>query len=510
MSMKKGIRLLSGALSVWILLSFSGCNKTILTVEYDSALEDAGPPSEMTDSDLPEDEFFDPFDTNDTNIPSPVTDDGEEWEGNGTEMGTPSGTGSTARSGNQSKSGNSSGSGQNQTRPQPGKGSAAKAALNDTTLFTAYDLARFTQKIWEGKTVYYETICFAENSAGTISKAGLLYKPDQILAIRSLDMKTTYTEGKDYTVSGKTITRTANSAIPYQSYGVYVEHYGQDWIKLASDPTYSVRSSVNAYEYQVTVFYTHSDDWAGSFVPESQTAYLPKTMQKLQNNEPIKMVLYGDSLFTGCDTSGGTEVTVANGSYGTYGNGTVNWGVQNSNLREPYMPAWPELLKQGLEAKYGNTKITKINRASCSTETKGALTALNKYVVSEVPDLVLIGFGMNQANSNPDSYRADIETMIAAVRAVNPDAEFLLFSTMVPNTEIATYSNNKLADMEKALFDIRKSQSGVGVVSINSMFHCINDELGKKYFDYSLNNINHPSDFGIMIYAQMALTAFGA
>lgn len=501
--MKKGIRLLCGALSLWILVSFSGCNKTFLTVENASVLEDNGPPDTGIVSDTPSEDIFDKSDTQNTDNTTTQIISGETSKGGDFETETP------LKPETSSKPINPSDPGTNTTKPQPGKGSANKPALNDTTLFTTYDLDRFTQKIWEGKTVYYETICFFENASGSISNANLLYMPDQILAIRSLDMKKTYTEGKDYTVKGKTITRTAKSQIPYQSYDIYTELFGQDWLKLASDSTHSVRSSVNAYDYQVTVFYTHSGDWTGSFLPESQVSFLPKTMSKLQNNEPLKIVLYGDSIFTGCDTSGGKEITVGNGAYGAYGTGTIDWGVQNKNLRDPGVPAWPELFKLGLEKKYGNTKITKINRASCSTETKGAVLAVQKNVVQENPDLVLIGFGMNQANTNPEGYRTDIETMITKVREENPNAEFLLFSTMVPNTEIASYSNNKLAELEKALFEIRDSHSGVGVVAINSMFHCINDELGKKYFDYSLNNINHPSDFGIMIYAQMALTALG-
>ena len=502
--MKKGIKLLSGALSLWILVSFSSCNKTFLTVEYGSEVEDSGPPAILTDEDpLWEDNSF----SGGTGSTASTASKPQSGSDNSSGQATEGKEGTNMNP--SSKTGDTSGSGSNSTAPRPGKGSANKAALNDTTLFTAYDFDRFTQKIWEGKTVYYETICFHENKSGTISNAGLLYKPDQIIAIRSLDMQTTYVEGKDYTVKGNTITRTANSGIPYQPYNVYVDPNGQDWIRLAGS-TLSVRSSVNAYEYQVTVFYTHSDDWAGSFVPESQESYLPKTMSKLMNQEPLKIVLYGDSLFTGCDTSGGSEVTMGDGTYGTDGTGTKNWGVQNTHRRAPYMPAWPELFKQGLEKKYGNTQITKINRASCSTESQGAVKVVRKNVALEIPDLVLIGFGMNQANVDPEKYRADIETMIAEVRKENPDAEFLLFSTMVPNTEINSYSKNRLPELEQALLAIRDSGTGIGVVSINSMFRCINDELGKKYFDYSLNNINHPSDFGIMIYAQMALAALGA
>ena len=68
-----------------------------------------------------------------------------------------------------------------------GPSSAASAAGTSTTSqlaldgnFDRFDLERFTRKIWEGDTVYFETICFMEQEDGSIVSGTLLYAPDKI------------------------------------------------------------------------------------------------------------------------------------------------------------------------------------------------------------------------------------------------------------------------------------------------------------------------------------------
>ena len=51
----------------------------------------------------------------------------------------------------------------------------SEGTISPSEDFDQFDLERFTRKIWEGKTVYYETICFAEQEDGTISSGTLLY-----------------------------------------------------------------------------------------------------------------------------------------------------------------------------------------------------------------------------------------------------------------------------------------------------------------------------------------------
>jgi lysophospholipase L1-like esterase len=223
---------------------------------------------------------------------------------------------------------------------------------------------------------------------------------------------------------------------------------------------------------------------------------------------PLKIIFYGDSILTGCDTSGSTEITVGNGTNHIYGTGEIDWKIEKPPV-SPYTPAWPEMVKQKLERFYNNTKIIKVNRSSCSTDSTGGLKAIDINVSDENPDLVIIGFGGNECNIDPKLYRQNIEGMIKRIRLKNPATEILLLSTIVLNFEICDFRINKLKEFEQELCAIRENYSGIGVVQINSLFNCINDELGKKYFDYTYNNINHPNDFGVSVLAQAVLTALG-
>ncbi len=380
-------------------------------------------------------------------------------------------------------------------------------------LFSDYNLDIFTSPFWEGNSVYYETICFTDFSDGKDNEkftANLIFNPDKIIAVRSTDMKTTYAEGKDYAVRGKTLIRTENSVLPYLRFEEYATKKEQGWnLPLLSNPEYRCNMSNKGYKKQVTVFYTHSDKW-NETVPKNQTDHLPRTLKKLKDGDELRIVFFGDSISTGCDTSGGVEITVGNGNCSEYGTGTVDWSKVNSALREPHMPAWPEMVKQKLEKAYGNKKIIKINKSSCSSSACGASKAVDEMVSCENPDLVVIAFGMNGCNESEYSYKSYINEIINRIKSKNKNSEFLLLSTMVPNLGLKEFVNNRLGAFEKALYEIQaQSGTGIGVVPINSIFSAINAH-GKKFFDYSFNNINHPSDFGVTVYAQAVLRSLGA
>lgn len=74
--------------------------------------------------------------------------------------------------------------------------------LKDNTgmIDTKYDLKTYLYPIWEGRAVYNETLWFAPDNV-----APLLYKPEEILSVRSYDLKTTYVENVDYIVDGSSL-----------------------------------------------------------------------------------------------------------------------------------------------------------------------------------------------------------------------------------------------------------------------------------------------------------------
>ena len=106
--------------------------------------------------------------------------------------------------------------------------------------------------------------------------------------------------------------------------------------------------------------------------------------------------------------------------------------------------------------------------------------------------------------------KANILSILDTIHAENPQTEFLLVSCMMPNRDSVSFAKNTLKAQEDALYAIQTERMdlSIGVVPVHSMFLSLH-ERGKRYTDYSSNNINHPNDFAVRLYAQMVLQALG-
>ena len=82
--------------------------------------------------------------------------------------------------------------------------------------FRSYDLETYTLPIWQGDTVYNETVMFVGET-----EAPLLYHPDRVIAVLSSDLKTQYKEGVDYIIRDGKICLTAQTSIPVFSLKEY-------------------------------------------------------------------------------------------------------------------------------------------------------------------------------------------------------------------------------------------------------------------------------------------------
>jgi hypothetical protein len=88
--------------------------------------------------------------------------------------------------------------------------------------------------------------------------------------------------------------------------------------------------------------------------------------------------------------------------------------------------------------------------------------------------------------------------MINAIRAYNPDTEFILVSTMLPNKEFSGFYTYQ-EFYENELLDIIASINGIAVAPITSVHKHLLTK--KRYYDMTGNNVNHPNDFMIRAYA---------
>ncbi len=230
------------------------------------------------------------------------------------------------------------------------------------------------------------------------------------------------------------------------------------------------------HELQTCITYSHAPELWTAPVPTFEPKALPHTIQKLTNKQPVKIVVLGDSISTGCNASGWAEAA-------------------------PFQPAYPELVRRQLEEVYqGQVQLT--NLSVGGMDTNWALTMIDK-VVEPRPDLVIVAFGMNDsAGRSAQEYQANIQGVVSRVRERLPDAEFILVASMLGNPGWIRLQHHLFPEYRDALAKLRGP--GVALADLTSVWTRFL-EL-KQDFDQTGNGVNHPNDFGHRVYAQVIAT----
>ncbi len=350
------------------------------------------------------------------------------------------------------------------------------------------DIQKLTTPFWRMNTMDRESTTFIVRDDGTIT-AKLAFKPTRIIAVENNALNKTFEEGKDYTWDGETNTLVwlEGSSIPYFTKND-IEGKREDGTQLDQFPTWDElgRSrfgnqlycvSAFLYEKQIAVTYEYEyGSWDGE-VTEYQGDKLPTTMEKLRAGEEVTIFFFGDSIFTGCDSS----------------------AMYN---RDPQQKSFPEFTKQVLSETYG-ARVKMYNPSVGGMQSDWGAAEIDKLVCDRAePDLIFIGFGMNDAFGGRQSAK-NVESMINTVRARYPKCEFVILSCMVPNAAAGFLTNQPSQPAAyKALAD--KTE---GVAFVN-MYACHKKLLEEKDFiSMSGNNINHPNDWLIRVYGMQILSA---
>lgn len=351
------------------------------------------------------------------------------------------------------------------------------------------DLQKMTTPFWQMDTMHRESTCMIVRDDGTIT-AKLAFKPVRIISVESNDLKTVFELDQDYTWDGESnvIVWKEGSAIPYFTKND-IEGRREDGTQLDAYPAWDDlgRSrfgnqlycvSAFLYEKQIAVTYEYEyGSWEGE-VTEYQGDKLPKTMAKLKAGETINLFYFGDSIFTGCDSSGMYK-------------------------REPFQHSFPEFTKQVLEATYGG-RVKLYNPSVGGMQSDWGVQQIETLVCDRAdPDLVVIGFGMNDAFNGRVSAN-NVKKMIETVRARFPDCEFVVVACMVPNAAAGFLTNQP--SQPRAYEKLVEETEGCAFVN---MYACHEKLLeNKDFISMSGNNINHPNDFLIRVYAQQILSVF--
>ena len=344
--------------------------------------------------------------------------------------------------------------------------------------YDRYDLNSYMTPIWEGNTVYNESVMFV----GKDDKAPLLYTPSEIISVRSADLLTEYREGIDYTLEDGKLVLCEGSSIPVMAESEYYPANGSAYGCFASNlgasrPYVRWGEGDTFFKYQVFVTYRHEDSYRG-FVPKGQSNQFPKTLEKLKNGEDVTIVYYGDSITEGYNTSGYIGSA-------------------------PYAERWSEMSANYLGKLFDNSKVTAINTGVAGKDTVWGAQNFQARVLDYDPDLVVIAFGMNDGGVDPLIVAQRLINM--AKKAVNAGSEVLLVATMLPNKEAAGFWGNQHGFEAALLKMLADKKLSYPVVQMSSLHASLLET--KPYYHMTGNNINHPNDFLARLYAQSIVEA---
>jgi lysophospholipase L1-like esterase len=227
------------------------------------------------------------------------------------------------------------------------------------------------------------------------------------------------------------------------------------------------------HQWQLAV--TYPFDPENPTIPVFNTPFgkLPNTARRLRDSHELTIVLLGDSISVGHNASGLCGVP-------------------------PYQPSFCELFRQAICTRFASPA----NMVNLSVSGKDAQWGLQQVddVISHKPDLVILGFGMNDASGDcdPKDYQNTIRQIVQAIQQQLPNVEFILISPMTANAQWIAARPSLYPLYNQVLSDLQKC--GVALADVLSVWQAIVDL--KCYWDLTGNGLNHPNDFGHLLYAQ--------
>lgn len=344
--------------------------------------------------------------------------------------------------------------------------------------YDKYTLEAYVNPFWNSKYMYNETMMFV----GKDDCPSMLFTAEEVISVRSYDLKTEYKEGKDYIIEDNCIKLTPDTSIPYFTED---EYYPLTYIQGSSfgctreDKNYILFGEGDTFcKKQIAVTYRHSGRNKTPEIKDMSDRF-PRSIAKLKAGMPLKVVFYGDSITTGANSSGIIGV-------------------------EPYAKSFPEMIVDWLKKQYPSAEISYVNTAVGGMNTQWGIDNVSQRVNAYNPDLVFLGFGMNDPSLEPSTYKSQMHSIIDSVRNASEETEIMLFSSILPNKEVSGFFGNQYL-FEKELEALADEINGVGIAPITSVHEYLLET--KRYYDMTGNNVNHPNDFLARIYAQVILKA---
>lgn len=317
-----------------------------------------------------------------------------------------------------------------------------------------------------------ETVLPVENEYGGIDPIQLLYPIEEILEVKNATLTETYQKGVDYAVAGGKLIIAEDGNIPTLSYTEFHPEKGQAGFESTEGGYMCFHEGDWFHQKQIVVTYKHTAIYDG-YIPEGKATLLPNVKEKLQQGGDFDLLVFGDSISVGGNSSGFVGVS-------------------------PFMPNYAKLFEMQLESAYG-CQVKRFNPSVGGKDIDWGLSEIDRILaVQENVDLAVLAFGMNDGRKTPDVFADKALQLAQKVQAVFPEAEIVLVATMLPNPQAKGFSLNQGLFYD-ALIE-KCEREGIAVVNMTGMHASL---LAKKrYADMTGNNVNHPNDYLARVYAQ--------
>jgi len=340
-------------------------------------------------------------------------------------------------------------------------------------------LDRVRTPFWAA-TTQVEPLFFIQQSADQRPQAKLLFPTTTITRLTSADRTTTFEAGRDYTLGDDgVVSLPEGSRIPFKTLEQLYPLMSSSEPKIRGrrgDDTRGILFGEGAFYHalQAEVTYEAKDArWEGPR-PEFAGERLPRLAARLKAKQPVHILVCGDSISAGGNAS---KVTKAS----------------------PGCPAFPELVAGAL-GRANQSEVTLTNVAVGGWTSDQGLKQAQDDRPAKVkqPDLVIIAFGMNDVGRRDVArYKKNVEGIISEVRKDAPDAEFLLVATMLGNKEWFL-PMDQFPIYRDALVELQGP--GIAVADLTVMWDAL--QKRKSFYDLTGNGVNHPNDFGHLVYGQ--------
>ena len=271
-----------------------------------------------------------------------------------------------------------------------------------------------------------------------------------------------YKEGVDYLLDPDkgTLRRTAQSAIP---------DFSTNMINGEKEYNHVDFPGFGNSDFFVYVDY-ESAEKLDLLTPTLQEASLKKSKKRLEEGGDFNVIGFGD-----CITAGGDA----------------------AELKLQF----PERYATWLGEQFPQAQIILENGETGGDSTVQGIERLEEKVLSREPDLVLVGFGMNDHNKGwiePEDFGTKLPHIVSSIKE-STGAEVILFSAFPPNPDWK-HGSHRMEAYAAVTEEVASEQNCAYADVFASWIRALER---KDCASLLGNNINHPSDFGHWLYFEV-------